>query len=113
MTPAADPVRQKREIATSFLKGLDLLTLLARHPAGLTVPEIRQRLKFPRTSVLRMLGTLEQFGLIAHQDNVWGTTDRFHDWCNRDMYREIKERYHRALRAVAAELDELVELGLG
>lgn len=57
MTPADPHLRQKREIATSFLKGLDLLTLFARNPAGLTVPEIRQRLKFPRTSVLRMLGT--------------------------------------------------------
>jgi DNA-binding IclR family transcriptional regulator len=113
MTPADTHPRQKREIATSFLKGLDLLTLLARKPAGQTVPEIRQRLKFPRTSVLRMLGTLEQFGLVAHQENVWCTTERFHDWCNRDMYREIKERHHRALHAIAGELDELVELGLG
>ena len=110
-TPKPHP-KQKREIATSFLKGLDLLTLLARNSAGLTVPEIRQRLKFPRTSVLRMLGTLEQFGLIAQQENVWGTTERFHDWCNRDMYREIKERHHRALHAIAGDLDELVELGL-
>ncbi len=113
MTPAARRPRQKREIATSFLKGLDLLTLLARSPTGLTVPEIRQRLKLPRTSVLRMLGTLEEFGLIAHQENVWGTTERFHDWCNRDMYREIKERHHRALHGIAAEVDELVELGVG
>lgn len=82
-TPKPHP-KQKREIATCFLKGLDLLTPLARNSAGLTAPEIRQRLKFPRTSVLRMLGTLEQFGLIAQQENVWGTTERFHDWCNRE-----------------------------
>jgi DNA-binding IclR family transcriptional regulator len=113
MAPADRTPRQKREIATSFLKGLDLLTLLARNPAGRTVPEICQRLKFPRTSVLRMLGTLEEFGLVAHQDNLWGTTDRFHEWCDRDMYREIKERHHRALHALASEIDELVELGIG
>lgn len=111
-TPSRHP-RQKREIATSLLKGLDLLTLLARSPAGLTVPEVRRRLKLPRTSVLRMLGTLEQFGLIAHQEKLWGTTERFHEWCSRDMYREIKERHHRALHAIAAEVDELVELGIG
>ena len=109
--PAARLPRQKREIATSFLKGLDLLTLLARSPAGLTGPEVCQRLKLPRTSVLRMLATLEQFGLIAHQDKQWGTTERFHQWCDRDMYREIKARYHRALHAMAGEIDELVELG--
>ncbi|MBL9200621.1 MAG: helix-turn-helix domain-containing protein [Opitutaceae bacterium] len=112
MTPTVGHPRQKREIATSFLKGLDVLTLLARSPEGLTVPEICQRLKFPRTSVLRMLGTLEQFGLVAHQRNVWGTTERFHDWCNRDMYREIKGRHNRALHAIASEVDELVELGI-
>ena len=113
MTPAARQPRQKREIATSFLKGLDLLTLLARNPAGLTMPLICRRLKFPRTSVLRMLGTLEQFGLVVHQEKTWRTTDRFHDWCHRDMYLEIKERHHRALRAIADEVDELVELGIG
>ncbi len=105
--------RQKREIATSFLKGLDLLTLLARSPPGLTVPVICQRLKQPRTSVLRLLSTLEQFGLVAHEAKVWGTTDRFHDWCNRDMYREVKARYHNVLHAIAGEIDELVELGIG
>ncbi len=113
MTPADTHPRQKREIATSFLKGLDLLTLLARSPAGLAVPQVCRRLTLPRTSVLRMLGTLEQFGLVVHQEKTWRTTDRFHDWCNRDMYREIKERHHRALHAIAIEVDELVELGIG
>lgn len=111
--PAARPIRQRREIATSFLKGLDLLTLLARSSAGQPVPQICRRLKLPRTSVLRMLGTLEQFGLVVHQKRAWCTTDRFHDWCHRDMYREIKERHHRALHAIANEVDELVELGIG
>lgn len=113
MSSATRPPRQKREIATSFLKGLDLLTLLARSPAGQNVSQICRRLKFPRTSVLRMLGTLEQFGLVLHQEKTWRTTERFHDWCHRDMYREIKERHHRALHAIAGEVDELVELGIG
>lgn len=113
MTTAARQPRQKREIATSFLKGLDLLTLLARSPEGQNVPQICRRLRFPRTSVLRMLGTLEQFGLVVHQEKTWRTTERFHDWCHRDMYLEIKERHHRALHAIAAEVDELVELGIG
>ncbi len=113
MTTAPRQPRQRREVATSFLKGLDLLTLLARSPAGLAVPQICRRLKLPRTSVLRMLGTLEQFGLVVHHEKTWRTTDRFHDWCNRDMYREIKEHHHRALHAIANEVDELVELGIG
>jgi len=104
---------QKREVATSFLKGLDLLTLLARHPSGLAMPAIRQRLKLPRTSILRMLSTLELYGLAARQANLWRTTPRFHEWCSRDMHREIKERHHDALRRIAAEVGELVELGVG
>jgi len=100
-------------VATSFLKGLDLLTLLARHPAGMAMPAIRQRLKLPRTSILRMLATLELYGLVARQSAVWRTTPRFHDWCRCDMHREIKDRYHDILRQIATEVGELVELGVG
>jgi DNA-binding IclR family transcriptional regulator len=109
----ASPRREKRKVASSFVKGLDLLTLLARHPAGLAVPAIRLRLKLPRTSILRMLATVELYGLVAHQDNLWRTTPRFHDWCSRDMHREIKERHHDALRKIASAVGELVELGVG
>jgi DNA-binding IclR family transcriptional regulator len=104
---------QQREVATSFLKGLDLLTVLARHPEGLAMPALRLRLKLPRTSIFRMLSTVELYGLIARKGNRWCTTERFHDWCSRDMHREIKERYHESLRIIAAEVDELVELGVG
>lgn len=103
---------QKRSVATSFLKGLELLTVLARSPDGLAMPALRQRLKLPRTSILRMLLTLEIFGLAARKGTVWRTTPRFHDWCNRDMHAEIRKRHAETLRRIAAEVDELVELGV-
>lgn len=108
-----EPAGHQRGVATSFLKGLDLLTLLARHPEGLSMPILRQRLKFPRTSVLRMLSTVEVYGLIARKGNRWCVTERFHDWCSRATHREIKERYHESLSLIAREVDELVELGVG
>ena len=76
------------------------------------MPALRQRLKLPRTSILRMLSTVELYGLVVRQENSWRTTERFYDWCSRDMHREIKERYHESLRLIADEVDELVELGV-
>jgi DNA-binding IclR family transcriptional regulator len=104
---------QNRSVATSFLKGLDLMTILARRPEGLTIPALVGRLKQPRTSVLRMLHTLEMYGLAVRDNGVWRSTERFHEWCNRDMYNELKARYHDSIRAIAAEVQELVELGVG
>src|SRR5690242_15273433 len=91
------PADQQRGVATSFLKGLDLVTLLARHPEGLSMPMLRQRLKFPRTSIFRMLSTVEVYGLVARKGNRWCVTERFHAWCSSTMHREIKERYHESL----------------
>lgn len=103
---------QQRHIATSFLKGLDLMTVLARQPEGLTMPALRQRLKLPRTTLLRILSTLELYGLAARRGGVWRATPRFHDWCSRDTHGEIKDRHHETLRRIAAETGELVELGV-
>lgn len=104
---------QDRAVATSFLKGLDLMTILARRPQGLNIPTIVSRLKLPRTSIVRMLHTLEMYGLAVHEDKTWRSTDRFHEWCNREMYNELKARYHEVIRQVATEVEELVELGIG
>ncbi len=102
----------KRAVASTFLKGLELLTILARSPAGLPMSSLRQRSKLPRTSVLRMLSSLELFGLAARKGSLWRTTPRFHDWCHQDMHGELRKRYAQVLRRIAAEVDELVELGV-
>ena len=103
---------QNRSVATSFLKGLDLMTVLARRPEGLAMPTLVARLNLPRTSILRMLQTLELYGLAVRSEGVWRSTDRFHEWCSRDTYSEIKHHYHEAIRAIATEVRELVELGV-
>ena len=103
---------QDRAIATSLLKGLDLMTIVARRPQGVTIPVIVGRLKLPRTSVVRILRTLEMYGLVVHEDKVWRPTDRFHEWCSRETYNELKSRYHEAIREIAENVGELVELGI-
>lgn len=103
---------QNRSVATSFLKGLDLMTVLARRPEGLTMPALVSRLNQPRTSILRMLQTLELYGLAMRSKGIWRSTDRFHEWCSRDTYSEIKRHYHESIRAIAAEVQELVEMGV-
>lgn len=104
---------QNRSVASSFLKGLDLMTVLARRPEGLAMPALVSRLNLPRTSILRMLQTLEVYGLVMRSDGVWRSTDRFHEWCSRDTYSEIKRHFHESIREIAAEVHELVELGVG
>lgn len=108
-TPSA---KQNRAIATSLLKALDLLTLVARNPTGLSMFQMHQALGVPRTSILRMLSTIELYGLVARQVDTWRTTELFYDWCSRDTHHEIQERFHEALRLIARETDELVELGI-
>jgi DNA-binding IclR family transcriptional regulator len=108
----AAPPFKKREIASSFIKGLEVLTLLARSPDGLTMPLLRQRCRLPRTSILRLLVTLEFFGLAVRKGAGWHTTQRFHDWCSRDMYGELRKRHRPVLSRVVADVDELVTLGV-
>ncbi len=89
------------------------MTVLARRPDGMAMPALVARLNLPRTSILRMLNTLELYGLAVRSGGLWRSTDRFHEWCSRDTYNEIKVHYHEALRRIAAEVQELVELGVG
>lgn len=104
---------QDRAVASSFLKGLDLMTVLARRPEGMTVPALVARMKLPRTSILRMLHTLEIYGLVVRTDGVWRSTDRFRNWCSRDMYGEIRTRFRDALESIGKAVGELVVLAVG
>ena len=103
---------KQRAVATSFLKGLQLMTLLARNPGGLTVAALRQRLNFPRTTILRMLSTLELFGLAAKQGALWRATPRFYDWSGRDTHAEIRQRFAGTLHKAVKAIDEMIMLGV-
>ena len=105
--------RQSRAVASSFLKGLDLMTVLARRPEGIPITMLVRKLNQPRTSVLRMLTTLEHYGLAARDGRAWCATELFYQWRSRETHQEIKQRYSRSLQAIADEVDELVGVGIG
>jgi DNA-binding IclR family transcriptional regulator len=111
--PAYGKNYQNRSVATSFLKGLDLMTVLARRREGLPIGLIVRKLQLPRTSVLRMLTTLEQYGLVAKKGRLWCCTEQFYEWTLRDTHAELKQRYAAVVHAVAGEVGELVELAIG
>lgn len=112
--PPPDELRpyKRRAVASSFLKGLQLLTLLGRNPSGLTQGELRQRLKFPRTTILRMLSTLEFFGLAAQQGLRWRATPRFFGWSGQATHVEIRQRYAPTLQRAVGVIDEMIMLGV-
>lgn len=89
------------------------MTLIIRRPEGLPVAILMRKLKLPRTSVLRLLATLRQYGFVIKDGHVWRATEQFHNWGSRDTDNELKSRYGGVVRAVAAEVDELVELAVG
>ena len=103
---------QNRTIATSFLKGLDLMTVLARRPEGLPMSLLVRKLNLPRTSVLRMLATLEHYGLALKEERVWRATELFYEWSSRGTHEELRTRYAPVIHGIAHEVDELVELGV-
>ena len=89
------------------------MTIIIRRPEGLSMALLMRKLKLPRTSVLRMLATLEQYGLVVKNGHAWCATEQFHEWGLRDTDAELKNRYRGVIEAVSAEVDELVELAVG
>jgi DNA-binding IclR family transcriptional regulator len=103
---------KRRALSTSVLKGLQILTLLARNPEGMTLADLGRRLGFPRTTLLRVLSTFELFGVAAKQGALWRATPRFFEWSSRDTHVEIRGRYAGTLRRVVSGCDEMVMLGV-
>lgn len=89
------------------------MTLIIRRPEGVPVAILMRKLKLPRTSVLRLLATLRQYGFVIKEGHAWRATEQFHNWGARDTDSELVNRYGGVVRAVSAELDELVELAIG
>lgn len=101
-----------RHLATSLIKALDILGLVARHPAGLTVQEMGELLPMPRTSILRVLVTLEHYGLVERDDRRFLPSPRFISWSSGDPDRVLREKHHAALKSVGAATGELAMLGV-
>ena len=99
--------------ASTVLKALDALTILAGNGEGLPLPELSLALNQPRSNVVRLLGSLSTYGLVAREGRLWRTTQAFLDLtAPPDRYTALRRRYRHVLEAAAAATGELVMLGL-
>lgn len=87
------------------------MSVLAINPGGLSMNEIRNALKQPRTSLLRILQTLQHYGLVTQESRCWKATPQFHSWSANDPVTRLKERHREKLEALSAYVQELVVLG--
>jgi DNA-binding IclR family transcriptional regulator len=67
VTPGRSPARRRRTQRRPrgplpLDKALEIIELLATHPAGLTVPEIAARLVTPASGVIRTIAILQRRG---------------------------------------------------
>jgi len=101
------------DTAATALKAFDLLTILAGRSPGMKVAELAQALNQPRTNIVRLLKTVETYGLVARDARCWRITPAFRAWAAPpDRYEAMCRRYRRVLEVVAARTGELVLLGL-
>ena len=66
----------------------------------------------PRSTVVRILQTLQDYGLAEKQWAHYKLTTQFHAWSSPDRYTLLRARYRPILEAVSAEVKELVLAGL-
>jgi DNA-binding IclR family transcriptional regulator len=103
--------KTSRQLATSLFKGLDVLSAVAINPEGLMNRELQHAVKLPRTSLLRILQSLELYGLVERNGRAWRVTFRFHQWTAEDPLALLRSRFRTVLEKIANEVRELVVLG--
>jgi DNA-binding IclR family transcriptional regulator len=96
---------------TSLLKALDLLGILAGHPKGLKAHELASMMNLARTTVLRVLNTVVEYGFVMKQGRCYVVTRAFREWAMPQRHGWLKRRYRKLLESIAAQTGELVLLG--
>lgn len=66
----------------------------------------------PRTTVRRILATLERYGVVDRNGTEFGLSESFFLWASRDRHAAIRMQYRPTLSAIAEEAGELVLLGM-
>ncbi|WP_221795660.1 IclR family transcriptional regulator [Oceanobacter mangrovi] len=61
----------ERYVVPGLERGLKLLLEFNRHNAALTAPELAKRMELPRTTVFRLLATLEIMGFVTRHGNEY------------------------------------------
>lgn len=103
---------QDRSVSTSLLKGLDVVSLLAAYPKGLRTIEITEKMGWPRSNVVRILQSLEDYGFVAYSNRKCALTELFYSWSQRDRYGRFRQQYRGLLTALSEKVRELVLLGV-
>ena len=101
-----------KALSTSLLRGLDVLSLIARAEEGLSIGEIGNRLSLARTTALRFVVTLQQYGLVEKTGSRYGITSRFSDWTQHDYHDVLKSRYRKTLESIGRQVEELTFIGI-
>lgn len=106
-------MKRDKSISTSLIKALDVIGFLSGHPGGIRLVELVEGSGLPRSTVIRILQTLQDYGLVdKHGANHYRLTARFHSLANPDRYAQLRSRYRPVLQAISGEVKELVLLGL-
>lgn len=96
---------------TSLLKALDLLGILAAHSKGMTAQELATAMNLARTTVIRVLNTVVEYGLVAKEGRHYRVTRAFGEWARPQRHARLRRRYRKLLEQIAADTGELVLLG--
>lgn len=105
-------MNQDRTISTSLVKALDLITYLSGHPDGIRLVDLVGGSGLPRSTAIRILQTLQDYGLVEKKGANYRLTAHFRSWTNPDRYAVLRAKYRPIMEAVSAEVKELMLVGL-
>jgi DNA-binding IclR family transcriptional regulator len=100
------------QLATTLLKGLDLMGCIAHHSEGLTMKQLQELSDTPRTTILRLLRTLECYGFVSRRHGFYLPAEKFFAWTRHDSYNALRATYRPLLESISKEVQELVVLGI-
>lgn len=97
---------------TSLVKALDLLGVVGADAGGRTVQDLAATMNLARTTVIRVLNTVVEYGFVEKVGRRYVVTSAFREWVRPQRHLWLKRRYRGVLEAVAAHTGELVLLGV-
>jgi len=101
------------ETSSTVFKALDALTIVTAREDGISLPDLALALNQPRSNVVRIIRTLQQYGFVACAGRHWIATATFRAWGGPpNRHHGFRRRYRSVLEALAAASGELVMLGL-
>ncbi len=100
------------ETASSLVKAMEILRLLAAAERGLSLPELLLACDYPRSTAVRILNTFALLGYVERRGRRHLLTDSFRALTQPGRHEALRRRYRPVLEKAAAEIGELVLLGL-